>query len=57
MAADFIGSELPEKNLQVNEEYYFKDCTLEEIASQLGFPKSWVCRLHSRSDSGGSRYE
>ncbi|HWR50348.1 MAG TPA: sigma-70 family RNA polymerase sigma factor [Bryobacteraceae bacterium] len=40
---------LPPKNRQVIEDYYYNDCTLEDIGRKLGLSKSWVCRLHARS--------
>jgi RNA polymerase sigma factor FliA len=42
-------AQLPEKNRQVLEDYYFRDATLEDIGRRLGVSKSWVCRLHAKS--------
>jgi RNA polymerase sigma factor for flagellar operon FliA len=42
-------SQLPEKNRQVLEGYYFQDLSLEEIGQRLGLSKSWVCRVHAKS--------
>ena len=42
-------SRLPENNRRLIEQYYFHDATLEEIGSQMGLSKSWVCRLHAKS--------
>ena len=41
--------QLPEKNRQVLELYYFQDVNMEEIGERLGLSKSWVSRIHSRS--------
>jgi RNA polymerase sigma factor for flagellar operon FliA len=42
-------SQLPSKNRQVLEDYYFRDQTLEEIGTRLGLSKSWISRLHAKS--------
>jgi len=42
-------AQLPEKNRQVLEEYYYRDATLEDIGRRLGVSKGWVCRLHAKS--------
>ena len=42
-------AQLPEKNRQVLEDYYFRDLNLQEIGGKLGLSKSWVSRLHARS--------
>lgn len=42
-------AQLPAKNREVLEQYYFQDKTLEDIGSKLGLSKSWVCRLHAKS--------
>ena len=42
--------ELPPKERQVLEEYYFRGKSFVEIARQQGgVSKSWVCRLHQRA--------
>jgi RNA polymerase sigma factor for flagellar operon FliA len=40
---------LPEKNRKLIEDYYFKNRTLEEIGSDMGLSRSWVCRMHAKS--------
>lgn len=42
-------AQLPPKNREVVEAYYFGDATLDEIGRKLGLSKSWVCRLHAKS--------
>ncbi|MFN0167313.1 MAG: sigma-70 family RNA polymerase sigma factor [Bryobacteraceae bacterium] len=42
-------AQLPEKNRQVLEGYYFQNLSLEEVGSRLGLSKSWVCRVHAKS--------
>ena len=42
-------AQLPDKNRQVMEAYYFRDETLESIGQRLGLSKSWVSRLHAKS--------
>ncbi|MBV9508144.1 MAG: sigma-70 family RNA polymerase sigma factor [Acidobacteriia bacterium] len=42
-------SQLPPKNRQVLEDYYFRDQTLDAIGQRLGLSKSWVSRLHAKS--------
>jgi RNA polymerase sigma factor for flagellar operon FliA len=42
-------AQLPEKNRQVLEGYYFQELSLEEIGQKLGLSKSWVCRVHAKS--------
>jgi RNA polymerase sigma factor for flagellar operon FliA len=42
-------AQLPARNREVLEQYYFKEQTLEDIGSRLGLSKSWVCRLHAKS--------
>lgn len=41
--------QLPPRNRQVIEDYYFHDLTLEEIGRKLGLSKSWISRLHAKS--------
>ena len=40
---------LPDKERQLIEHYYFHELTLEEAGSQLGLSKSWASRLHARA--------
>jgi RNA polymerase sigma factor for flagellar operon FliA len=42
-------AQLPEKNREVLEAYYFRDETLEAIGERLGLSKSWLSRLHAKS--------
>ncbi|MGH9722567.1 MAG: sigma-70 family RNA polymerase sigma factor [Bryobacteraceae bacterium] len=42
-------TQLPEKNRQILQAYYFEDKTLDEIGASLGLSKSWVCRIHAKS--------
>jgi RNA polymerase sigma factor for flagellar operon FliA len=41
--------QLPKKNREVLEAYYFRDETLEAIGERLGLSKSWLSRLHAKS--------
>lgn len=40
---------LDDNEQDVLHSYYFKDICMEEIAQQMGFSKSWVCRIHARA--------
>jgi RNA polymerase sigma factor FliA len=42
-------AQLPQKNREVLEAYYFRDETLEGIGQRLGLSKSWLSRLHAKS--------
>jgi RNA polymerase sigma factor for flagellar operon FliA len=42
-------TELPDKNRQILECYYYQELSLEEIGTRLGLSKSWVCRMHAKS--------
>jgi RNA polymerase sigma factor for flagellar operon FliA len=42
-------TELPTRNRELIEEYYFRDATLDEIGRKLGLSKSWLSRLHART--------
>ncbi len=42
-------AQMPARNREVLEAYYFADATLDEIGKKLGLSKSWVCRLHAKS--------
>ncbi len=42
-------AQLPARNRELLEGYYFRDATLEEIGQKLGLSKSWVSRLHAKS--------
>lgn len=42
-------AELPEKERQLLDLYYFADMNLEDAGKKLGLSKSWACRLHSRA--------
>jgi RNA polymerase sigma factor for flagellar operon FliA len=44
-----VLAQLPAKNRQVLEDYYFRDETLESIGARMGLSKSWVSRLHAKS--------
>ncbi len=39
---------LPEKNRQVLQAYYYENLTLDEIGKRLGLSKSWVSRMHAK---------
>ena len=41
--------QLPDKNRQIMESYYFQEKTLDQIGAELGLSKSWVCRMHAKS--------
>jgi RNA polymerase sigma factor for flagellar operon FliA len=42
-------AQMPSRNREVLEAYYFGDATLDDIGKKLGLSKSWVCRLHAKS--------
>jgi RNA polymerase sigma factor (sigma-70 family) len=42
-------TELPAKNREVLQKYYFEDQSFEEIGQQMSLSRSWVCRIHAKS--------
>jgi len=40
---------LPERERQLMDLYYFADKNLEEAGAAMGLSKSWACRLHARA--------
>jgi RNA polymerase sigma factor FliA len=41
-------TQLPAKNCEVLQKYYFEDLSYEEIGEQMGLSRSWVCRIHAK---------
>jgi len=44
-------AQLPDKERELMQLYYFADKTLEEAGAALGLSKSWASRLHARAVS------
>ena len=40
---------LPDRERQLMDLYYFADKNLEEAGATMGLSKSWACRLHARA--------
>jgi RNA polymerase sigma factor for flagellar operon FliA len=41
--------QLPERERQLMELYYYSGKNLEEAGAEMGLSKSWACRLHARA--------
>jgi RNA polymerase sigma factor for flagellar operon FliA len=41
-------AQLSANNREVLQKYYFEDLSLEEIGREMGFSRSWVCRIHAK---------